>query len=141
MAELRFLIVADEAHFSQDSKPYIQGVFDEVKTHNFPALHPSFTIVSMLKGDPDQNVTYNVRVMHEAHERYTFEKILHLSTRSGINYHMLNLKNFVFNEPGDYRIEARIDGELQQSTAVINVRQLNEKDAEQRVEATETVPA
>jgi len=122
MAKLEYLIVCDDASFSgSDQKLNIVGVFDNINTLGFPAVHPKMSVVVLIFIEAG-TYTETLRVKKGDLEVLSIDTSL-VKDVSGNHRFIHNLFNVRFPEQGEYVFEVLIDREPIGST-IVNVRQV-----------------
>lgn len=114
---LLFFLAADYANISRDGKLNVMGIFNEVNSEKFPAVHTSMFIIirfspelgevgekrelSLLLHDPDGTELINMSLPIDIPQA---ERGMHRSANA-----IIELKGVLFPSPGPYRFIVLVD--------------------------------
>lgn len=118
--EVRLAILADAANISRDGKLNILGEFNQILTSDFPALHPSMTLIIKVEGDiseVEEEHKLQIRIVNEDGERvaeleeirFRFSEPADAAFPASIGI-ITTLRNALFDRPGVYSYDILIDG-------------------------------
>lgn len=119
---LEFLLLADDAIIDEKTgKLSIIGVFERISTPNFPAMHPTFKVVSQFSIDDREHV-FSLKVVDPEKNKVltsggdtTFKREPDASSHRFIT----SVNNIIFDGPGRYDVVAYIDGKEAARTSLI----------------------
>lgn len=125
--DLSYLLVAEYANVTQDGKLNVMGIFSNINSHGFPAVHPEMYLVAQLTAGPgeygrkceitvkliDEDATqelvyYKVPVVVPSSERGQKVKLNHL----------LKLVNTHFPKPGTYAFLILVNNDTKGDLAI-----------------------
>ncbi len=109
--KLNFVHVCEQVLISE-GKASIIGIFDEIKTDGFPAVHPKFSIISSISGKTGI-YTQIIEILTPSGSKLAMVSgQSKIEKDGGKNNFVANFINFVFPEEGKYRITIKIGDEI-----------------------------
>ncbi len=117
--EIDLALLADAATIDASGKLNILGIFDRIGVTQFPAQHGRVTLVLRFTAGTSEIGSHDVRIRMadpDGVEVLTLNGEIQLvggaSARDGIRVpHILNLDGLVFESPGLYSFDVKVDGE------------------------------
>lgn len=107
--KLDYMIVCDNAYFSDDKKLFIEGVFEKIESPGFPAAHKKMSIVAQIS-----NVSVGDHPIELMLENSSGQKSMMSNTlkKEALGGHKLifNLFDTLFVDEGVYKFKLKIDG-------------------------------
>lgn len=114
MIHLNFVHLCDTAFLSQSGNLNVIGIFENIVAGKFPAVHPSFTVVTSLKGDRGEHRLY-VRVIN-SETGSEISQAIDLGFAITDETKNLGFINTIvgsrFEGPGSYEVHLFVDDEL-----------------------------
>ena len=107
--KLKNLLICEDAVVAKDGKLSVINIFTEIKSENFPAMHPKLTIISMVTGD---NGSYDERIEIISPDNETISKVdgkAEILGPDGSGF-LANFINLPFLKEGKFWIKVSIDG-------------------------------
>lgn len=133
--EVRLAVLADAANVSRDGKLNILGEFNQILVSDFPAVHPSMTLVIKVEGDiseVEEEHNLQIRIVNEDGKRVAeIEEIRFrfsepadaaLPASKGM---IATLHTAVFEQPGVYSFDIFIDGRYEDAIPFQVIRRRN----------------
>ena len=125
MTQLTFVHISEDGFFADDKKLNIIGIFDQLWTEGFPAVHPRFAVITGMTGDIG---TYEqwIEIFKPTGElliKSTVSKIS-LTFNGQVGHCISKFLNIAFPDEGVYRFTVKIDG-TQVGESILKVNKLN----------------
>lgn len=123
--EIDLAVVADAANVSQEGKLNILGIFDTIRSREFPFRHSSMVFVVRVSAPFTEQGVHRLEVrLMDADGGQLFRAEGPLQIRGGqpgrrVKPHVImGLSGVTFPRPGDYSFEILVDGEHRRSVAL-----------------------
>ena len=123
--EIDLALLADAATVDASGKLNILGIFDRVHAHHLPAKHGRVSLVLRFSASVRDAGSHRLRITltgPDAREILSIDGEMHLGPGahdpSGqiLIPHVINLDGLVFERPGVYTFDVRVDGEHHDET-------------------------
>ncbi len=109
--KLNFVHVCDQVLISE-GKASIISIFDEIRTTNFPAVHPKFSIISNISGKLG-NYMQIIEILTPSGSKLAMVSgQSKIEKDGGKNNFIANFVNFIFPEEGKYKIVVKIGDDI-----------------------------
>lgn len=108
---LKLFTIADNALVDQAGKLSIIGIFTEIYADNFPATHPSLSVVTAWSGETG-NHKQKIRIIDPQNKVIFSSDWVNFEIKTGGRHQSIfNISVLTFPQKGDYKVEVCVDGE------------------------------
>jgi len=115
MPKLNFIIISDSAEISsEENKLSIFGAFDSISASDFPAVHPSLTIVVNMEIKVG-HYTESFKIKNEK-DQIILEDSMEFDAKQQRHQFIHHINNLELQATGQYTVEIYVDNELLGST-------------------------
>ena len=123
--KLNFAHVCDQVIVAQDTNNVtLVNLFNEIRSKNFPAIHPRFSIISNTSG-PEGKYKQEIEIIDPDGNLVASSQGEVVYSGSGPNNFIVNFINFIFQKQGKYSVRIKIGEDiLQEEAASILVKQV-----------------
>ncbi len=113
------LIVADRVFIDEKTKKFnIEGIFDIINAHNFPAKHKEFFVAVFTEGNAEEKRRYRVDLKKEEKLISGFDETITAGKKHNF---IIRFFDIIFPEPGEYKIEVDVNGEKATSSLYLKL--------------------
>lgn len=118
---INYAFLCDQAFLSADGKLNVTGIFDEIKAHFFPVVHPQLYVVCHFNVDTEGSVPYLIKVVKiDGEEIFVSEKVNLSSTKTGdILGNIYQLTQIKFETEGKYEVQIYINDTLERALPLV----------------------
>ena len=119
--EVPILLTADYANVSREGKLNVMGIFTNVQSPSFPALHPQMYLVAQLSGgraEYGRKFKLEIKLLNEDATLEVITRTTDAQLPQGENGQRVNLNiilglaNTVFPSPGTYEFSILVDQDV-----------------------------
>lgn len=120
--ELTMLLVADYANVDREGKANVMGIFNEVLSKQFPAIHPEMRVVFTLVASPAEQGTKKVAMKlidEDGSPLVEWERDIPIPAYEGRRNtlsQIIRLTGLQFPRAGEYSFRVLVDGDDKGST-------------------------
>lgn len=120
---LNYLHICDQIIVAQGTNNVsLINIFNEIRSKNFPAIHPRFSIISNTFG-PKGNFKQEIEIIGPDGNSVAVTQGEIEFSGIGPNNFITNFINFLFEKPGEYSIRVKINGSVvKENAALISVK-------------------
>jgi cold shock CspA family protein len=108
MAKLNFILLCENAFVTEGTKNLnLIGIFDTIQAEGFPALRDNLVVVYSIEADKEGEHEIELRMKYKDNQLFSMK---HQFNKKSIQ-NIANILSFIFQEPGEYKVEVFIDNE------------------------------
>lgn len=115
---INYAFLCDQAFLSADGKLNVTGIFEEINTRSFPALHPQLFVVCQFSVDEKGSWPYVIKITQKDKGQVfsSPDNIMLTSTKPNEALgNIFQITQIKFDEEGEYEVEIYINNKLEKS--------------------------